>query len=101
MRFGQTKTFVEMEYKAGSKRLDLVVVVGGYKIGIETKYDLTQSGHVQRLLGQVDVYSEFVDALFIVQYHPIEDKETIRQLIQKKSKSSIQIVIIAGGVAVV
>ena len=100
-KFGKTKVFVEKEYKIKhNKRLDIYIQVGNYRIGIETKYDLISSGQIQRLLGQIDQYSEDIDALIIIQYKSIENEEAVRDLNNKKKKSNIPIRIIAGGVEI-
>jgi len=96
-----TNCVVEREKKLLSGlRLDILLIIDNHKIAIETKKDLSSTGQVQRLLGQIDQYSQSVDSLIIVQFEPINNEEIIRQFNLKKSNSKILIKAIAGGVEV-
>ncbi len=71
IRFGW-KANVSREYKLPSnERIDLMVSLGGVKIGIEVKYDLKETSKLQRLLGQIDRYIPYMDLLIIISYHPL------------------------------
>lgn len=97
-KFGKAKVLVDFEHEVQTgKRLDLFVESSGYKVGLELKFDLKNSGQVQRLMGQIQEYSQFVDALIIADYHPIDDENTISNLKRLIEKSNIPLVIIAGG----
>ncbi|CAD7768288.1 hypothetical protein FHEFKHOI_00188 [Candidatus Methanoperedenaceae archaeon GB50] len=70
-KFGR-KANVNREYKLPSnERIDLLVSVGGAKIGIEVKYDLKETSELQRLLGQIDRYIPYLDSLIVISYHPL------------------------------
>ena len=93
--------FVEREKPTLSGlRLDILLSIDNYKIGIETKKDLTSTGQVQRLLGQIEQYSQSVDSLIIVQYKRIDKEELIRQFNLKKASSKKLIKFIAGGIEI-
>jgi len=88
--FPKQKVSVEIEYptKTG-KRIDILVQIDNYKIGIETKYELSSSGHFQRAVGQALEYSQFLDALIIVQYETLDNEIGLNNL--KKLSNSIMI----------
>lgn len=66
------KSNVNREYKLPSnERVDLMISIGGTKIGIEVKYDLKETSKLQRLLGQIDRYIPYMDLLIIISYHPL------------------------------
>jgi len=97
-KFGKAKIYVGKEMNLPKDlRIDLLLETSGYKIGIETKFDLTSSGQVQRLLGQIMQYSENIDALVVSDSHAIDKEEAIDALKKIKEKSEIPLRIIAGG----
>lgn len=66
------KADVNREYKLPSnERIDLLVSVGGAKIGIEVKYHLKETSKLQRLLGQIDRYIPYLDSLIVISYYPL------------------------------
>ena len=66
------KTNVYREYKLPSnERIDLMILIGRMKIGIEVKYDLKEKSKLQRLLGQIDEYIPYMDLLIIISYYPL------------------------------
>ncbi|MEM5791034.1 MAG: hypothetical protein QXP77_03235 [Candidatus Aenigmatarchaeota archaeon] len=84
-KFGLIIT-ITREYKLPSnERIDLIISVGQIKIGIEVKYSLEETSQVQRLLGQIDEYINYVDALIILSYSPLNSK-TLQILKRKKMK---------------
>ena len=97
--FPKSKVSVEMESptKTG-KQIDIMAQIDNYKIGIETKYDLSSSGHFQRAMGQALEYSNFLDALIIVQYKPLEDEVGINNLKELSKHITIPFNVIANGV---
>lgn len=71
IKFGW-KVSVGREYKLPSnERIDLLISVGGAKIGIEVKYDLKETSKLQRLLGQIDRYIPYLDLLIVISYYPL------------------------------
>ncbi|MEM7827757.1 MAG: hypothetical protein QW561_00300, partial [Candidatus Aenigmatarchaeota archaeon] len=63
---------VTREYRfASNERIDLLISIGNIKIGIEVKYDLEETSKLQRLLGQIDRYIPYVDALVVISYYPL------------------------------
>ena len=63
---------VNREYKLPSnERIDLMISIGGTRIGMEVKYDLKETSKLQRLLGQIDRYLPYVDLLIIISYYPL------------------------------
>lgn len=89
--FPKSATRVEMEYEMnGNRRLDILVQIDQYKIGVETKYNLSSSGHFQRAVGQVLEYSRLgLDGLIIVQYEKIEDEIGLNNLNELSRKMEI------------
>lgn len=53
------------------RRIDLMIRIGGMRIGIEMKYSLDDAGKVQRLLGQIDEYAPYCDTLIIAVYKDV------------------------------
>jgi len=67
------KINISREYVFPSnERIDLLITLGELKIGIEVKYDLEETSKLQRLLGQIDRYTPYLDALIVVSYLPIK-----------------------------
>ena len=67
------------------ERIDLMVLVGKFKVGIEVKYSLDETSKVQRLLGQIDEYAPYCDAMLIVIYK--QTPSNILRKIKEKEKS--------------
>ena len=77
---------VTREFKLPSReRIDLMVLVGNFRVGIEVKYSLDETSKVQRLLGQIDEYSRYCDAMLIVIYK--QTPSNILRKIKEKEKS--------------
>ena len=53
------------------RRIDLMIMVGGFRVGIEMKYSLENAGYVQRLLGQIDEYAPYCDTLIVAVYKDV------------------------------
>lgn len=96
--FPKSKVSVEIECptKTG-RRIDIMIQIDNYKIGIETKYNLSSSSNFQRVMGQVLEYSNFLDALMIVQYSPLEDLVGLNNLKGLKENIKIPLKVIANG----
>ncbi len=63
---------VEKEFSASRKdRLDIIITIKGWRIGIEVKYDLSNQAEAKRLLGQIDTYLPYCDAFIVVSYKQI------------------------------
>ena len=63
---------VEKEFSVSRKdRLDILVSIMGWRIGIEVKYDLSNQGEAKRLLGQIDTYLPYCDAFIVASYKEI------------------------------
>ncbi len=63
---------VKKEFQVSEKdRLDLLVRIGNWRIGIEVKYDLSNQGEAKRLLGQIDTYLPYCDAFILASYKEI------------------------------
>lgn len=96
--FPKQKVSVEVEYAAKAKRrMDIIIIIDSYKIGIETKYDLSSSGKAQRAVGQLLEYSRFLDGLILVQYSPLDNKIEIENLKELSKKLPIPFKVIANG----
>jgi len=97
--FSKSKVSVEMEYptKTG-KRIDIMIQIDNYRIGIETKYNLGSSGQFQRAVGQALEYSNFLDALIIVQYETLEDEVGLNNLKELSKLITIPLRVIANSV---
>ena len=66
------KVSISREHKLPSnERIDLMISIGGTRIGMEVKYDLKETSKLQRLLGQIDRYLPYVDLLIIISYYPL------------------------------
>jgi len=96
--FPKQKVSVEVEYatKTG-KRIDIMILIDNYKIGIETKYDLCSSGKGQRARGQLLEYSKFLDGLILVQYSPLDNKVELDNLKDLNKILPIPFKVIANG----
>jgi len=68
-----TRVAIKREFKLPNfqRRIDLMIMVGGLRVGIEMKYSLEDAGDVQRLLGQIDEYAPYCDALIITVYKDV------------------------------
>ncbi len=71
-RFGLDVKIEQEKYIAERERIDLLIVVGRIKIGIELKYNPNKMSEYDHLISQVDKYSPHVDYLIIVSYSPLE-----------------------------
>lgn len=97
--FSKSKVSVETEYKTKTgKKIDIIIQIDNYKIGIETKYNLSSSGNFQRAVGQALEYSNFLDALIIVQYETLEDNVGLNNLKELSKHITIPFNVIAKGV---
>mgnify|MGYP000371376145 CR=1 FL=1 len=67
------------------ERIDLMVLVGKFRVGIEVKYSLDETSKVQRLLGQIDEYAPYCDCMLIVIYN--QTPSNILRKIKEKEKS--------------
>jgi len=78
------KVNINREYKLPSnERIDLLISIGGAKIGIEVKYDLKETSKLQRLLGQIDRYIPYLDLLIVISYYPL-NSNTINTIKNKE-----------------
>jgi hypothetical protein len=92
------KVFVDTEYRTKTgRRIDIMVQIDNYKIGIETKLSLSSSGQFQRVKGQVLEYAEFVDALILVQKEPLEDQIGMENLKQVAKLMPKPFMVVANG----
>ena len=97
--FPKSNVSVSIEYKTKTgKRVDILIQIDNYKIGIETKYDLSSSGSFQRVMGQALEYSEFLDALMLVQFEPLENEIGLNNLKELIKIIKIPFKVIANGV---
>lgn len=75
---------IEREYSLPSnERIDLMILIGVMKIGIEVKYNLEETSQLQRLLGQIDRYIPYMDLLIVVSYNSL-DTNTINAIKNKE-----------------
>ncbi len=97
--FPKSKVSVTMEYptKTG-KKIDIMIQIDNYRIGLELKYNLSSSGNFQRVVGQSLEYQNFTDALIIVQYETLDNEIGINNLKELKSVMKIPLKVIAHGV---
>ena len=85
---------IAREYRFPSnERIDLLVLVGNAKIGIEVKYDLEETSKLQRLLGQIDRYCPNLDFLIVVSYKPLS-ANAINAIKNKENEKEIPIKIV-------
>lgn len=97
--FPKSNVSVEMEHSTNTgKRIDIFIQIDNYKIGIETKYDLSSSGHFQRAVGQALEYSKFLNALIVVQYKTLEDETGLNNLKELSKHITIPFNVVANGV---
>ena len=97
--FLKSNISVEIESKTKTgKRIDILIQIDNYKIGVETKYDLKSSGDNQRAVGQAQEYSEFLDAFILVLYKPLEDEIGLNNLKELSKNIKIPFNVIANGV---
>ena len=66
------------------RRIDLMITIGGLRIGIEVKYSLREVGVLQRLLGQIDEYAPYCDTLIVAVYKDVPSH--VLQEIKNKEK---------------
>ena len=66
-----------------NEAIDLMVIVGDFKIGIEMKTAVDTTSVSQRLLGQIDRYIGFCDALIILIVFENYDTITVKKILEK------------------
>ncbi|NMB66482.1 hypothetical protein GYA25_00260 [Candidatus Woesearchaeota archaeon] len=97
--FKKQKISLVTEYKLKTnKRLDILIQVDSYKIAIETKYNLSPSGSFQRAVGQILEYSNFVDAVILVQYESLDNETGLENIKELKNLIKKPLKVIANGV---
>ena len=97
--FPKSKVSVTIEYPTETgKKIDIMIQIDNYRIGLELKYNLSSSGNFQRVVGQALEYSNFTDALIIVQYETLENEVGINNLKELKSVMKIPLKVVAHGV---
>jgi hypothetical protein len=97
--FKKQKISLVTEYKLKTnKRLDILIQVDSYKIAIETKYNLSSSGSFQRAVGQILEYSNFVDAVILVQYESLDNETGLENIKELKNLIKKPLKVIANGV---
>lgn len=76
---------IKREFKLSQvhRRIDLMITVGGMRIGIEMKHSLDEAGEIQRLLGQIDEYSPFCDVLMVAVYKDVRPN-VLREIKEKE-----------------
>ncbi|MEK6856015.1 MAG: hypothetical protein AABX66_02540 [Nanoarchaeota archaeon] len=96
--FPKSNVSVDTEYKTKTgRRFDIMIQIDNYKIGVETKTNMSSSAQFQRVKGQILEYSEFADALILVQKEPLEDKVGLENLKQVSRLMSIPFNVVANG----
>ena len=96
--FPKSKISVDIEYKTESgRKIDIMIQIDNYRIGVETKYNLSSSGNFQRVVGQCLEYSTFLDALMVVQYETLDNEIGLNNLKELKNKINIPLKVIANG----
>ena len=86
----------EFKLPQAHRRIDLMIIVGGMRIGIEMKYSLDEAGKIQRLLGQIDEYSPFCDVLIVAVYKDVYPN-VLREIKEKEKAVGKPIKIITPG----
>ncbi len=74
---------ITKQYGMGRSRVDLAV---NKKVYIELKKDLKNTGQLQRLIGQLEIYSKDLSNIIIVICGDV-DNNLLKQLIDQKKKS--------------
>jgi len=93
LKFGlDVKVYREYPFPS-NERIDLLIKIGNNKIGVELKYDLSQTSQLQRLLGQIDRYIQFIDSLIVLSYFPLSST-AIKEIKKKESEKGKRITVV-------
>lgn len=70
-----------------NERIDLIISVGDFRIGIEMKKSLDSTSTSQRLLGQIDRYIGLCDALIVLLVKKEYDMVSINMILEKAAQT--------------